>query len=73
MAQKVQATELTGKKWKLWMLLGGAAMAFSLVVGGIMGYPAYDSGVVMALAAIGFLGGFAFYVAGRVGAWWFHG
>lgn len=69
--RRVQTVEATGKLWKLYMLIGGT---LGVVGTGIMFGGAYaDSTALVVIALPLMLFGFVFYLAGRMGAWWYHG
>jgi len=63
--------EATGKRWKLLQLVGVVLLVISVptcVAGANADSdPAIGVGMVLGMA------GFALYVLGRTGAWWFHG
>jgi hypothetical protein len=79
---RVQTTEATAKRWKALQALGvlGILVAATLIAIGFAGadFNARDANqqtqaTILGIGFVGLLASLPFYVAGRVGAWWYHG
>ncbi len=68
---KPQVTEQTAKRWKLAQLVGVLLIVAGSVAGMIAAQS--ESATGSGFAVLAFLFGLPTWIAGRFGAWWYHG
>ena len=74
--EEVQTIEATGKRWKLFIMVGAVLIVVGMIVGGASIATGYGGGLLNSFlqwaGIILFLVGFVLFIIGRIGKFWFH-
>ena len=74
--EEVQTIEATGKRWKLFIMVGAVLIVVGMIVGGASIAGGFLNSFLqwagLVTAIILFLVGFVLFIIGRIGKFWFH-